>query len=324
MPNKTAASDTDTVFQSGRRYANGRNKGMLRITLYGILFFLVILYGLSFVPRSSRERAMRSAFVNEKHTAALDEIEIENAGEKTSLYKKNGTWYGSSGGVVFPAENAKVSELIQYLTKIRKLYTILDSNNTISDKNRPFVSILLKNNLNMSTKVNFYGQNFDQTRRFIRIGESDGPYAAETDCDAFLRADAGFWLDPYIVPQNTEERRIRAADIQSLRIAAKGVLKTLKAGEHGFSEKASKLIALRHGGLAADTEGFYDTGAFSLTVETGRGFRFTATAENGKAGAAALRFDSFQNTVTGTYYEYRYRVSVSAWTLEKIVELFIE
>ena len=88
MPNKTAASDTDTVFQSGRRYANGRNKGMLRITLYGILFFLVILYGISFVPRSSRERAMRSAFVKEKHAAALDEIEIENAGEKASLYKK--------------------------------------------------------------------------------------------------------------------------------------------------------------------------------------------------------------------------------------------
>ena len=107
MPNKTAASDTDTVFQSGRRYANGRNKGMLRITLYGILFFLVILYGLSFVPRSSRERAMRSAFVNEKHTAALDEIEIENAGEKTSLYKKTVRGTAHREGWFFPPKMRK-------------------------------------------------------------------------------------------------------------------------------------------------------------------------------------------------------------------------
>ena len=174
----------------------------------------------------------------------------------------------------------------------------------------------------MSTKLYFFGQNFDRTRRFVRIEGRDTAYAVETDCDSFLRADAGFWINPYIVPQNTEAGHIRAVDIQSLRIKAGKIDKTLNAGENGFSEKAAKLLALRHGGYVAGRVDFYDPGDFSLIVETGRGFRFTVTAENGEAGTAALRFDSFQNTVTGEQYEYRYRVSVSAWTLEKIVELF--
>ena len=290
--------------------------------LYGVLAFLILSYALSFVPHPLQKRAVRSAFMSGTDAASLDVIEIEGADGKTALYKKNEIWYGESGGAVFPAENAKVLELIQHFINVRKLYTILDSNTAIPDKNQAFVSILLKNSLNVSTKVDFYGLNFDLARRFIRIEGRDVPYAIETDCDAFLRADAGFWLDPYIVPQSTEEGRIRAIDIQSLRAEAGSGCKTLNAGAPGFSEKASKLLSLRHGGLAADTEEAPDTLSFSFTVETGRGFRFRATAESGTDGAASLRFDSFQNTVTGAHYEYRYRVSVSAWTLEKIVELF--
>ena len=107
-----------------------------------------------------------------------------------------------------------------------------------------------------------------------------------------------------------------------------GIVTILNAGGRDFSENAASLLALRHGGPAAATEVFSGTEAFaeapsfSFAVETGSGFRFTATAEHGEGGTMTLRFDSFQNTVTGARYEYRYRVSVSAWTLEKIVRLF--
>ena len=107
--------------------------------LYGVLAFLILSYALSFVPHPLQKRAVRSAFMSGTDAASLDVIEIEGADGKTALYKKNEIWYGESGGAVFPAENAKVLELIQHFINVRKLYTILDSNTAIPDKNQAFI-----------------------------------------------------------------------------------------------------------------------------------------------------------------------------------------
>ena len=108
--------------------------------LYCVLAFFIVLYALSFFPRGG-ERAVSSAFMNEKYAPLLNTVEVENASEKTTLYKKADLWYGISGGTVFPTESKKVSEFIQYLIKVRKLYTISDSNGTMTDKNRLFASV---------------------------------------------------------------------------------------------------------------------------------------------------------------------------------------
>ena len=289
--------------------------------LYSILACLIALYTVSFYPRS--EKSIRTSLIQKKYVSSLDEIEIEGGDKKIVLHKKNGVWYGFAQSDIFPTENEKIENLIHRLIKIRKVSVISDSMRLANlDKNKPVLSILLRNNLKTSTKIDVLRLNFDGAKAYVRIEEEKMEYAfyeIENDFSSFMKSDADFWLDPYIVPQNTEAASIRASDIQSLRITGEGVGKTLRSGESGFSEKAEKLLALRHGGLDAGTLG---RRAFSLIVETGSGFAFTMRVEAARDGRVPLFFDSFENTVTGARYEYRYRVSVSAWTLEKILALF--
>ena len=150
-------------------------------------------------------------------------------------------------------------------------------------------------------------------------------YEIENDFFSFMRSDADFWLDPYIIPQNTEEGAIRPSDIQALRltISSRGEGKILRVGQELFSEKVSQLSSLRHGGMGdfEDEKSSRHT-VFSLSVETGRGFAFTMHAEDARDGKVPLFFDSFENTLTGSRFDYRYRVYVSTWTLEKILALF--
>ena len=337
MPNKTSGEtctriDTDACRLSVEKAESrlGKSKAAQKrigIVLCCILACLIALYAASFFPRN--EKNIRASFINKKYASSLDEIEITGGGKRTALYKKNGVWYGFAKSDIFPAESEKVKNLTQNLTRVRKSSIILNSN-TIDkiNKNEAVLSIFFKNNLKSSIKIDDLNLSFDGTKVCVRIEDGKTKYAfyeIENDFFSFMRSDADFWLDPYIIPQNTEEGAIRPSDIQALRltISSRGEGKILRVGQELFSEKVSQLSSLRHGGMGdfEDEKSSRHT-VFSLSVETGRGFAFTMHAEDARDGKVPLFFDSFENTLTGSRFDYRYRVYVSTWTLEKILALF--
>jgi len=336
MPNKTSgetrAIRTDAEPPAaekaeGRAEKSKKAQQPVRAVLYCILACLIALYAASFFPRA--EKTMRTPLINKKYASSLDEIEITGGGKRTVLYKKNGVWYGFAKSDIFPAESEKVKNLIQYLIKVRKLSIILNSNNINRiGKNEAVFSILLKNNRNPSIKIDVLSVSFDGTKIYVRIEDGKTKYAfyeIGNDFFSFMRSDADFWLDPYIIPQNTEEGAIRPSDIQTLRITigSRGEGKILRAGQELFSENVLQLASLRHGGGGnfEDEKSPRHT-VFSLSIETGNGFAFTMHAGNARDGKVPLFFDSFENTLTGSRFDYRYRVYVSTWTLEKILDLF--
>jgi hypothetical protein len=282
---------------------------------------LIVMYAVSFIPavkRRNAEKSVLSALMNKKYEGSVHEIQIAEGENSIRLYNQNNSaiWEGSIRESIFPVDNSVISRFIQHLTNTRNLYKISDRQTEWPllgvDKDNA-TTILYKNDMNVSTKLYFGGQNFLKTRRYLRIDNKLSIYEIDSDIDAYLTPTSSVWMDPYIVPQNVNGK-ITQSDIQRIKAGSK----YFSSKYTDFGKKCADLLELRHGDLY---EGVQDIPVYSIAIEDGDGFTTTIHAYGNGDEGKILSY-SFSNTITGHPYDYKYSVLVSNWTFNKMTELF--
>jgi hypothetical protein len=278
------------------------------------------LYAFSFTPAVSgrhKEKQIESALMNPKYENDVSEITITSGSHSVALERNNsGIWIGKSGNRTFPAEQKTVSNMIQRLIKIRSMYKISDNPRQYNDlglSENDSVSIEYKINSNMSTIVYFGGQNYEQTRRYMRSQSSKTSYEIESDLDTYLTVSESFWADPYIIPRNM----ISDNDMKVQRVSLGN--STLTSGEEKNRELLEKITSLRHGELCDTAQGPVVS---MLDAYSGDGTHIHADIRNISRENDMVFTYRIENSVTRQNDMIKYSAVVSSWTYGRLLDYF--
>ncbi len=195
------------------------------VRLASVLAFLVIIFGLSFIVKRNDGKSMsvNTALLNPKYKSALSEIHISipndeikdtdftgTVEERTMLtLRKNGSiWTGEtvngSDKVIWPADSSTIENLIEYCTKLRRLYEKsssaknLDSLSVTEEKAK--ILEFITNDGQSVSRIMFGKENPLTSRISVRSSSKLNVYEIENDISLYLNAKSSFYADPYLYP----------------------------------------------------------------------------------------------------------------------------
>jgi hypothetical protein len=165
----------------------------------------------------------------------------------------------------------------------------------------------------MSTIVYFGGQNYEQTRRYMRSQSSKTSYEIESDLDTYLTVSESFWADPYIIPRNM----ISDSDMKVQRVSLGN--STLTSGEEKNRELLEKITSLRHGELCDTAQGPVVS---MLDAYSGDGTHIHADIRNISGENDMVFTYRIENSVTRQNDMIKYSAVVSSWTYGRLLDYF--
>lgn len=225
-----------------------------------ILSITVIFLSLTLVfsnigkNKTDKRKKISTALLNPKYITELNEFELTGTGaEKIYLQKKNNIWLVKSdkNGYEIPANQKTVSDFINNLSEIIKLYKISD----LSEKN---YKVLFPENLsfsvkykyadNMTTTLLFGKYDFSQNFRYLMTEKTTSVYEINTQLDRFLSTNYQIWAEPDLISKNVLGK-IDNSSIQRLIFSENNEsTKILNSDTQNFEEIKRQLLELRHGG----------------------------------------------------------------------------
>lgn len=279
-----------------------------------ICIILFLIFCLSFLRNNSNEKkdSFKTAFINPDKVELLTTVSIASStGENITFIMDGNIWKSSNvladgTSCVFPVVQNQVEDFIKYLKNIRKMYKISDSK---VDKSVIFNNIfIISYCMSDGTSALFTIGNtdFSKTMRYISLPGKNGIYKTASDFEKFLTATAGFWYDPFLIPQNTKES-VKSDDILQVNWKKGAVTKSFSE-----PEKIQKILSLRHG--------FLFTGALNLEQECEI---FEVELSDGKT----FVFEIYPNDSDGKIISYKtsdwdYKVHITNWTYNNLISLF--
>lgn len=290
------------------------NSKMKTFFLPCLCIILFLIFCLSFFISNSNEKqdSFKTAFINPDKAELLTTVSIASStGENITFIKDGNLWKSSNvltdgASVVFPVVQNQVEDFIKYLKNIRKMYKILDCrvDKNITFNNAFIISYCMSDGT--SALFTIGNNDFSKTMRYISLPGKNGIYKTASDFEKFLTATAGFWYDPFLIPQNTKES-VKSDDVMQLNWKKGAVTKSLSE-----PEKIQKILSLRHG--------FLFTGALNLEQEPEV---FEVELSDGKT----FVFEVFPNDSDGKIISYKtsdwdYKVHITNWTYNNLISLF--
>lgn len=285
-----------------------------------VFIISAVLYAFSFTPAVKgrhKEKQIQSALMNPKYENDVSEIIITSGSSSVTLKDNDsGIWIGESGTSTFPAEQETVSNMIQHLIKVRSMYKISDNirqYHSLGLSESDAVTIQYKIKDNMSTKIYFGGQNYENTRRYMRSQSSKISYEIESDIDTYLNVSENFWSDPYIIPRNM----ISDSDIIMQRVSLGNI--TLTSGAEKDKPLLEKITQLRHGELCDTVQGDIVS---VLDAYSGDGTHIHADIRKISGENDMVFTYRVENNVTGKNDKIQYSAVVSSWTYGRLLDYF--
>lgn len=279
-----------------------------------ICIILFLIFCLSFLRNNSNEKkdSFKTAFINPDKVELLTSVSIASStGENITFIRDGNIWKSSNvlaDGIscVFPVVQNQVEDFIKYLKNIRKMYKISDSkvNKSAISNNVFIISYCMSDGT--SALFTIGNTDFSKTMRYISLPGKNGIYKTASDFEKFLTATAGFWYDPFLIPQNTKES-VKSDDILQVNWKKGAVTKSFSE-----PEKIQKILSLRHG--------FLFTGALNLEQECEI---FEVELSDGKT----FVFEIYPNDSDGKIISYKtsdwdYKVHITNWTYNNLISLF--
>lgn len=275
-----------------------------------VALFFIILFPVSILTekRANYTETRKTAFINPSQQNNINCFEISAADKKMSFSKNKNNWTFSDGINIFPCDNKTADNFLKVLSKIRKL-------EKISRKN------LLDDN-NFSYKISYYlndektefltgKKDLTLTRRQVQIPGMRGVFITENDFDSFLTSDENFWINRKLLKLDIISEKTELNKISLLKKSKRNTL--INDSSSGFEQKAQKLLSLNHGKISRNN--FDKNKSFvELSVETSEGLSASIKIQK-NAGDEDY-------TVLYETEAYNYEAELSAWTYEKIRELF--
>lgn len=286
-----------------------KNKILIAFTI-----ILAVLYPLSFLleKKSNQIKTYETAFLNPKNINSVQKIKISDTECDLYLFNKNGIWSGnffSSGKEInFSAEQQTVKNFIKNLSSIKKLYLSSSNSKILNDSNWNFkISYTLQNGI--ETEILIGKTDISKSKRFIKLPSEKKIYKTDANFEPFLTTDANFWVCPnlFTAPDGNE---ITEEKIQRITFVHQGKKTVLLPGTENFSEKAEKLLSLRHGKLSDDV--FSRIMSDTIEIET-EDNKFTRIKIQPKDEDFLVQYE-----IDGKFYT----AEISLWTYNKIIEIF--
>lgn len=199
------------------------------------LLFLVALYVFSFFMKKNEQKSMtvNTALVNPKYVSDITEIRIrlpvqQKMGTELSdidnpvsdsvteiILKKYGNmWTGeqntiqkkddSNEKVIWPADKETVEKLIEYASKVRKLYEKSDSVKNFEKLSvtgeTAKVLAFYKEDGQLVSELMFGNENALTSRINVRSSAKLQVYEIDDDISIYLNTKSSFYADPYLYP----------------------------------------------------------------------------------------------------------------------------
>lgn len=296
-----------------------KNKGFIP---WIVVIFLAITFSLSFLKNNTKEnrKATKTALLNPKYKESLSNIILYNNSNAIELNFNNNFWTitnPSNPENKLPADNQKVLNLIEQLTKVSNMYKISDSLNTKNDFGlqdlTAFHIIYYTNTQNNSfTDLIFGKHDFTQQYRYFMTGNSSQVYEIDTSYDSFLSSKVSSWNEGLIISKNI----IKNNDIQRILITdfIENKSKSIKTDDKDFFEYSNRLLELRQGGFP-DNDFQLNEMLLSINIAFGNLDEVILKVYPSSKEGEYLLQEIYHLSNSSSY---EYVTKISSWTLSKL------
>ncbi|MBQ0050958.1 MAG: hypothetical protein KBT11_02715 [Treponema sp.] len=291
-----------------------KNKDLNRL-LFKILIASIFLFIVSIIfsnQRQSVQKSKTTALLNPKYKAEINSIQIKNRDSEIEIQKKGNLWILTKNETTVLADEKILTSLLENLSKVRTIYEIHNQKSPeYSDKTQ----IIVKNNNNMSTKLDFYSENSLLNR--IEFEFSNQFYETRNDFSQFLTTDINYWSKAELL-----------SEIQNpVSFTLKAQNKQIKKNESSpdFFKIKQDLSSLRHGSIKLEAS--TKKPDFSITSENGNGrlltLFFTKLTEDEYLCTTSIIPSPADPTETAfALHSINKSAEISNWTVNRILELF--
>lgn len=219
-------------------------KNKLSINTY-LYFFIIILIILLFIPikKIDNRKFIKKSFQLNSDIEKLYKIELQSKGKGIELIKEGDLWFVKSFDNLtdyLPVDSNRINKLLFELTKVRKMYKIVDKNvdkssYLLNDTDTFYInSYFLDSTMQ---ELSFGMLDFSQSSIYFLINDEDLIYETDYDFDFILKEKESFWYDPYLV---------------SRELSGKNKIEDFQILEGLSVDKLEKFLELRHGGFYFD------------------------------------------------------------------------
>lgn len=316
------------------------------IISFVIVSILLLTYIASFFKSTDKRKAINTSLLNTKYLLLIKELDISQGDKAIQIVKKNGFWFLNELSGSIPVEEKRVDDFFKELSKPRTAYKIagkakgiggtggaekqLDSYG-LTDGSELVLRYYFdepqgRNVEPVRGSGNFYelifgNHDFSGTSRFFMTGKSAAVYEIDSSLDKYLSTSPQIWYDPYIVSK-TIQTKLSYKDIQRIKVDFEGKTSILTTKTESFSEKTSKLLDLRHGGLLE----YESIGSPQMTITLEKGdisqiiISIYKTEMDSEYNVEVEHSGAFASDKAGAI---TVRTKISLWTYNKIKEIML-
>lgn len=319
------------------------------IISFVIVSILLLTYIASFFKSTDKRKAINTSLLNTKYLPLIKELDISQGGQAIQIVKKNGFWFLNDVRGCLPVEDKRVDDFLKELSKTRTAYKIAgkakETGGTggIGGAEKQLDSYGLTDGSELVLRYyfdepqgrnvepgrdsgNFYelifgNHDFSGTSRFFMTGKSAVVYEIDSSLDKYLSTSPQIWYDPYIVSK-TIQTKLSYKDIQRIKVDFEGKTSILTTKTESFSEKTSKLLDLRHGGLLE----YESIGSPQMTITLEKGdisqiiISIYKTEMDSEYNVEVEHSGAFASDKAGAI---TVRTKISLWTYNKIKEIML-
>ena len=225
---------------------------MIKITLkkvfalYSVLAIFLLLYFLSFnVFSGNKEHKKHFQDIQLLHQAdisTIDQILIQNNTTAILLERQNNMWLACKDfdfENIIPADAQQLQKLFVSLCSTHKMAKAGSKNAADAyGLSQDQVTVISLYKDGQEYQHLFFGNtDFSQTGRYFTTSELNSVFLFDSSFDNYLSLNPQTWCDPYIISTQLKDSVFNMGDIQNLN-----------------NEAAQKLLELRHGGFAEQSD----------------------------------------------------------------------
>jgi hypothetical protein len=225
---------------------------MIKITLkkvfalYSVLAIFLLLYFLSFNVFSGNKEHKKHfqdiQLLHEADISTIDQILIQNNTTAILLERQNNMWLACKDfnfDNLIPADTQQLQKLFVNLCSKHKMAKAGNKNNVQAyGLTQEDVTVISLYKDGQEYEHLFFGDtDFSQTGRYFTTNELNSVFLFDSSFDNYISINTQVWCDPYIISSQLKNSVFNMGDIQNLS-----------------TDSAQKLLELRHGGFAEQSE----------------------------------------------------------------------
>ncbi len=214
--------------------------------IYAASAILLLLYFFSFNVFSGNKEHKKHfqdiQLLHEADISTIDQILIQNNTTAILLERQNNMWLACKDfnfDNLIPADTQQLQKLFVNLCSKHKMAKAGNKNNVQAyGLTQEDVTVISLYKDGQEYEHLFFGDtDFSQTGRYFTTNELNSVFLFDSSFDNYLSVNTQVWCDPYIISSQLKDSVFNMEDIQNLS-----------------TDSAQKLLELRHGGFAEQSE----------------------------------------------------------------------